>query len=314
MCNSEAELASARAAGRAGTIFAVSGAASCTPAEIMDAASGPLWYQLYMAPDLGEVQDLLTSVASSGYRVLCVTVDNAVDGARNRDWYNRMSVPLEPSPQLLWAGLSRPAWSKDFVLGKVGRGRGFKAAKLAYWQLATTISNLRSVTLDDIRWLRERWDGPLVVKGVMRGEEVPELIEIGVDGVVVSNHGGRNLDGARPTLDILPEVVAAADGRIEVFLDGGVRRGSDVLKALGLGARACLVGRPYLYGLAAGGEDGVHRVLEILRLELEKAMALAGCPTVESIDDSIVHVDGSAGPPSLWASGQTHGNYGGGLK
>ena len=297
MCDSEAELASARAAGSAGTIFAVSGAASVPPGDVMRAASGPLWYQLYMGPDLDEVGQLLESVSASGYRVLCVTIDSAVSPARDRDYYNRLTIPLRLSPRLVMAGLSRPAWSKDFVLGKVGRGAGFTAAMTAYWQFAKTITSLRSVTIADVRWLRDRWDGPLVVKGVMRHEEVPQMIEIGVDGIVVSNHGGRNLDTARGTLDILPEVVRAADGRAEIFVDGGVRRGVDVVKALALGAQACLIGRPYMYGLAAGGQSGVSRVLEILRLELEKAMGLAGCATVADIDRSIAYVEATDREP-----------------
>lgn len=292
MCDSEAELASVRAAGRAGTVFAVSGAASYSPDEIMKASSGPLWYQLYMRGDLAEADTLLKSVADSGYRVLCVTIDSAILPKRDRDYYNKLTVPLALSPQLLLAGLSRPAWSKDFVFGKVGRGSGFKKAKAAYWQFATTIMQLRSVTFDDIRWLREKWDGPLVIKGLMRGDEVPELIEIGVDGIVVSNHGGRNLDTVRGTLDILPEVVSAADGRAEIFIDGGVRRGVDVVKAVALGARACLIGRPYMYGLAAAGEAGVHRILEILRLELERTMGLAGCATIADVDRSIAMIEG----------------------
>jgi isopentenyl diphosphate isomerase/L-lactate dehydrogenase-like FMN-dependent dehydrogenase len=295
MCDSGADVAVARAAGRAETVFAVSSASSSPPDDIARAASGPLWYQLFPDPDVGQLEIRLRHASELGYRVLCVTVDCAVAPARDRDYYNRLTVPLQLSPRLIIAGLSRPGWSKDFVLGEMSRGSGIAETYWAYRNLASTIASLEPVTFDDLRWLRDRWDGPLVIKGVMRHEEVPAMIDIGVDGILVSNHGGRNLDTLRGALDVLPEVVRAADGRVEVFLDGGVRRGVDVVKAIALGARAVLIGRPYMYGLAAGGEQGVYRVLEILRLELERAMALAGCATVADIDRSIAHIDDREG-------------------
>jgi isopentenyl diphosphate isomerase/L-lactate dehydrogenase-like FMN-dependent dehydrogenase len=297
MCDSEADVAVARAAGRAETVFAISSASSSTPDEIMRAASGPLWYQLFPDPNPKQLEIRLRHATDLGYRVLCVTVDCAVAPARDRDYYNRLTVPLQLSPRLIVAGLSRPAWSKDFLLGEMGRG--IAKTMWAYRNLASTIASLEPVTFDDLRWLREHWDGPLVVKGVMRHEEVPAMIDIGVDGILVSNHGGRNLDTGRGALDILPEVVQAANGRVEVFVDGGVRRGVDVIKAIALGARAVLIGRPYMYGLAAGGEQGVYRVLEILRLDLERAMALAGCAAVADIDRSIAHIDDVDRGPEL---------------
>jgi isopentenyl diphosphate isomerase/L-lactate dehydrogenase-like FMN-dependent dehydrogenase len=217
-----------------------------------------------------------------------VTVDGAVLLARDRDYRNRTTVPLRATPRTVLGGLRSPAWLRDFALGRVARGRGFPAARNDYWALATTVSYTKSVTADDLAWLRSRWHGPLIVKGIMRGEECATLIDCGIDAVIVSNHGGRLLDGTAATIDVLPEIVAAVDGQAEVLIDGGIRRGSDIVKALALGARACLIGRPYLWGLAAGGQAGVEHLLEILGRELEQAMALAGCATIEEIDASIV--------------------------
>jgi L-lactate dehydrogenase (cytochrome) len=291
LAHSEAELAVARAAARAGTVFAVSGASSYSLEDVAAAAHGPLWYQLYLPPRRGDASALLERVARAGYGVLCVTIDTAVEITRERDVRNRLTLPLRITPRLVATGMSRPAWAKDFLLGKVGQAHsmhGFgRAVRTAYQNLADTIENLVPVTFEDLAWLREAWAGKLVVKGVLRGDECARMLDLGIDGVVVSNHGGRTVDCVAPTIEALPEVVDAVAGRAEVFVDGGLRRGTDVLKALALGARACLIGRPYMYGLAAGGEAGVDRVLAIFRGEIERAMALLGCATVADVDASL---------------------------
>jgi isopentenyl diphosphate isomerase/L-lactate dehydrogenase-like FMN-dependent dehydrogenase len=297
LCGSEAEMALVRAAGETGTLYAVNAFPSYSLEEILQASVGPTWFQFYAPPTREETERELLRIRAAGYRVLCVTVDTAVYPIRDRDYRNRLTIPIRLSPRLAWQGLSRPRWAIDFLLG---RGRE-DAAKLTLQirQFTQAVSRVRPVTLEEIVWMKGLFGGRIVVKGVMRNEEVPAMIDAGVDGIVVSNHGGRNLDGARPTLDILPEVVAAAQGRAEVFLDGGIRRGTDVLKALALGARAVLVGRPSLWALAAYGQPGVRRVIEILRVELENAMSLAGCPTIADIDSSIVIRD----PPSSRSRG-----------
>ncbi len=292
MANSQAELAAVRAAGKAGTLFAVSGSASYLADEIAREATGPIWYQLYLPPKDAAAAELIDRVESAGYDVLCVTIDTAVTPKRERDYRNKLSVPLQMSPRLAWAGLSNPVWAKDFVLGKVGN-RGVSpgvvgGARTAYWSFAKTVQDMRPVTMADLQRIRARWKGKLVVKGVMRGDECGAMVDVGVDGIVVSNHGGRNLDCVRPSIQVLPEVVAAVNGRAEVYVDSGIRRGTDVVKALALGARACLVGRPYMFGLAVGGEAGVARVLEIFRNEIEHTMALMGCASVDDIDSTMV--------------------------
>lgn len=287
MCTADGELAIARAAAAAGTLYAVSGASAYSLGEIRQAASGPMWYQWYPPLKREDAEEELHRIKAAGYRVLCVTVDSATHAVRERDYYNRLVVPLQLSPSLIRHGLSRPAWSKDFLFGRVGHVSS-QWARVQIREFARAIARVRPITLEEIAWMKEIFDGPLVLKGIMRGDRVAEIIDAGVNGIVVSNHGGRQLDGARPTIDILPEVTAAADGRAEVFMDGGIRRGTDVLKALALGARAVLIGRPCMYALGAYGEAGVRRVVEIIRLELDTAMSLAGCSSVSEIDATFV--------------------------
>ncbi|MCW0215398.1 MAG: alpha-hydroxy-acid oxidizing protein [Pseudonocardia sp.] len=296
MCSSGAESAVARAAGRAGTLYAVPGGSGERPEVVARSATGPLWYQLYMKPDHAANEELLDRVEASGYRVLCVTVDTAIKPYREKDLRNGVTLPVTPSPKLALAGLRHPSWSRDFLLG-TGSGFDLFAAKRAYDNFADAINHIKSVTPDDVRWLRERWKGPLVIKGILRCEEVPQLVDLGVDGIVVSNHGGRNLDGAPATIDVLAEVVEAAAGRAEVFLDSGVRRGTDVVKALALGAQAVLVGRPYMFALAAGGESGVDRVLELLHNEIVRAMSLLGATSVKEIDRSLIQLPNAPAAP-----------------
>lgn len=311
MCSADAELAIVRAAGKARTLYAVSGASAYSLEEIKKAATGPTWYQFYAPPTREETERELRRIKAAGYSVLCVTVDAAINPIRDRDYYNRLSVPLKLSPTLIRHGLSRPAWSKEFLLGRIGQMIP-GMVRIQMRDFARIISRVRAITLDEIVWMKEIFGGPIVVKGIMRDDGVSEMIDAGVDGIVVSNHGGRNLDGARPTIEILPEVVAAANGRAEVFVDGGIRRGTDVLKALALGARAVLIGRPYMWGLAAYGEAGVQRVIEILRVELENAMGLAGCPTVADIDSSMVVRDnGGVQPGPAFPTQQTPAGNGG---
>ena len=290
VCHPEGEVAVARAAGKAGTIYAVASASGRPVDEIVAAATSPLWYQLYMPADRDATGELLDRIERAGFAALCLTIDSAVLHKRERDLHNRLTLPLRLSGRTMLAAASRPAWSYGYLLGGLRRGSrieiggGFRALEA----ISRTVQEQAPVTFADVAWLRERWRGKLVLKGVMRAEECRQIVDLGVDGIVVSNHGGRVLDGVHATIDVLPEIVEAVGGRAEVFMDGGVRRGTDVVKALALGARACLIGRPYLFGLAAGGQGGVTRVLEILRAEIEQTMALVGCSTVAEIDHSLV--------------------------
>lgn len=280
-----AELAVARAAGRAGTVYVQSTVSSHPLRRVAAATAGPLWFQLYVARDRAKTEGLVDLAAASGYRALCVTVDGAVRGLRVRDPRCRAPWP-RTRRRLLAQAVRHPAWMR--ATGWTSLVRQSSPTLRLLRREASSTTPGKPVTWTDLAWIRDRWSGPLVVKGIMSARECARLVDCGVDGVVVSNHGGRQLDSLPAAVDVLPEVVAALDGAAEVFVDGGIRRGNEVLKAVALGARACLIGRPYLYGLAAGGEDGVVRVLEILRTEIDRSLALLGCTSVAGLDGSVL--------------------------
>jgi len=253
--------------------MAVSTIATKTLEEIAAAAPGPRWFQLYAYRDRRVTEDLLHRAANAGYRVICLTVDTPLLGRREKDERNRFTLPPGMGiANLKLAGLDG--------MPEAERGSAF----------AKYVADLlnESLTWRDIDWLRSISRLPVLLKGIMTAEDAKLAAEHGVAGIVVSNHGGRQLDSTLGTLDVLPEVVAAVKGRVEVYVDGGIRRGTDVLKALALGARAVLVGRPILWGLALGGADGVRAVLQHLQMELDTAIALAGRATVKEIDVSVV--------------------------
>ncbi len=270
----EGELATARGAAEAGTILVASTLATKSLEEIAAAGPAPRWFQLYMVKDEEVTESLVRRAHEAGYRALCVTVDAPVSGRRERDLRNAFALP----PGLGARNLESAG------LGQLpGRHEG-RSALFDFWSKVLNASH----TWREVDWLRSISPLPIVLKGIMTAEDAALAVEHGAQGIVVSNHGGRQLDGTLGTLDALPEVVDAVRGRAEVYLDGGVRRGTDVVKALALGARAVLVGRPILWGLALGGAEGVRAVLEHLRMELDLAMALAGRPTIESIDRSFL--------------------------
>lgn len=267
--HADGELASARGAEASGATMVLS-TFSNTPLETVAAATTkPLWFQLYVQPDRDFTRELIRRAEVAGYMALVVTVDTPVLGPRYRELRCQFSLP---------DGIQR------------ANLRGLKTATGGH---RPTERDIYSATLDptlawkDIAWLKSLTTLPILLKGVMNAEDADRAVKEGADGLIVSNHGGRNLDTAPATIDALPEVVAAVAGRIPVLMDGGIRRGTDVLKALGTGAAAVLVGRPYIHGLAVGGSVGVARVITILRRELEMAMALTGKTSLAAIDRSI---------------------------
>jgi len=302
MGHRDGELAAARAAADAETIYALSTVSSYELEDVARASNGPKWFQLYPPGERGACESLLARAHDAGYEALAVTVDTAVEGLRERDRRHRLAVPLRMTPRLIMQGATRPRWALDYLRGGAGRGaqgigaaflqeRGPRPEPRSLRDTGRAIAaTARSITEEVIRFIRDAWNGPLLIKGVMRAEECKRLVALGADGIVVSNHGGRQLDGVLATIEALPEIVHAVDGQAEVFVDGGVRRGTDVVKALALGARACLIGRPYLYGLAVGGQAGVRHVLEILRTEIDQTMALLGCATVAAVDESAIQL------------------------
>jgi isopentenyl diphosphate isomerase/L-lactate dehydrogenase-like FMN-dependent dehydrogenase len=292
MCDPAAEFAIVRSTARAGTIFALSSVASSRFEDIAEATSAPLWYQLYPPNDRTAAREILSKLEACGYSVLCVTIDTPSGQRRERDIRNGLTKPLRITPRLALGAARHPRWTVKFLFGKSGpeNRRSVLAGSRAVRHLAGSVDRLAPVTADGLQWLRDQWPGKLVVKGVLRADEVPQIIDLGADAIVVSNHGGRNLDSGQASILVLPEVVEAANGRVEVYVDGGFRRGTDVVKAVGLGARACLIGRPYVFALASGGEAGVDHLLTIFRAEIEAAMAFSGCPTLGDIDPTVVRM------------------------
>jgi 4-hydroxymandelate oxidase len=271
--HADGERAAARAAGAAGTVMVVSTMASSSLEEVAQAATGPLWFQLYVYKEREVTREFVQRAEASGYQALVLTVDTPRLGRRERDARNRFTLP----PGITVRNLE--------VAGRRDAARWSDSS--SFFEYAHDLLD-PSVTWEALEWLRSITTLPVLLKGVLTADDAERAVESGMAGVIVSNHGGRQLDGAIATIDALPEIADRVAGRIPLLLDGGVRRGTDVLKALALGARAVLIGRPYLWGLAAAGESGVLRVLEILRGELELAMALAGCPTLEEATRSLV--------------------------
>ena len=289
------EVAAARAAGAAGTAYILSTISGHRLEDVKAGSSGAVCYQLYLLGGREAAEGAIERARNAGYSALVVTVDTAVGGMRERDFRNgvtelmgdSMFAKLPFMPQIL----ARPGWLKDFLRdgglpqlpNVVIPGQG----AMPLQDVSTSLAR-GAVTWDDLSWIRKCWPGPIVIKGVLTGDDARRAVDEGAVAVVVSNHGGRQLDGAPATLRVLPEVVSAVDGRAEVLMDGGIRRGSDIVKAICLGARAVLVGRAYAYGLAAAGEAGVARALEILRADVERTLRLLGCPCVTALDSSYI--------------------------
>jgi len=284
------EIAAARAAGEAGTVYILS-TISGHPLEAVRAASrGPVWFQLYQLGGRPAAEDAIHRARAAGYSALVVTIDTPVAGMRERDARNGTTQLLGPSllaklpylPQLL----RKPGWLTRFLLdGGVPQLPNVNVPGQGPMRLMDVNAALSrtALTWDDLRWIKELWQGPLVVKGVLSAEDARRAVDVGAAAVVVSNHGGRQLDGAPATLRVLPEIAAAVGDRTEVLVDGGVRRGSDIVKAICLGARAVLVGRAYAYGLAAAGEAGVTRALNILKADVSRTLRLIGCSSIGAL-------------------------------
>lgn len=293
MAHSSAELAVAAAAGKAGTLFALSTVTSYAMEDVKAASSGPAWFQLYQPRgDAGAADALIDRAAAAGFAALCVTVDTTVRAFRERDARNGFTIPFKIGPRMIVEGARKPQWALDFVRSSL-RDRsdhgGPKMLSISEAQQAMN-SAMRPITWADLARIRARWTGPLVVKGVLRADQCEQILAAGVDGIVVSNHGGRLLDTGPATIEALPAIADAVDGRAQIFIDGGIRRGTDVVKALALGADGALVGRPFLYGLAVAGEAGVTKVLQILNSEIERAMGFLGARKISEIDRSCVRL------------------------
>ena len=296
----QGEITAARAAGKAGVGFCLTTISGSKLESVAEATNGPRWYQLYLVGGREAAEPALARAWAAGFTVLTITIDTGTFGFRERDIRNGAGILTGskrlPKIPLLPNLLAHPGWLCGFLRdggmlelpNVIVPGRGPMPLAETQASLAKSV-----VTWADLRWIREIWKGPLVVKGVLTAEDAQRSLDEGAQGVVVSNHGGRQLDSCSATLRALPEVVKAIGGRAEVLVDGGIRRGSDIAKALCLGAKAVLIGRAYAYGLGAAGEAGVTRAIEILRADLQRTMALLGVESTAELNRSYVDVPAS---------------------
>jgi isopentenyl diphosphate isomerase/L-lactate dehydrogenase-like FMN-dependent dehydrogenase len=290
-----ADVHAARAAHAAGTAFIQSTFSGVRIEDVRASTAGPLWYQLYVPGGRDVAEATIARARAAGYKALMVTIDTPVAGLRERDVRNGakqvLSGSLLTSLPFLWQFVKRPRWVMDFMAD--GAPRVFPNVELPgvgpmpAGDVGTLLEQTL-VTWKDLRWMRDAWQGPIVVKGVHTADDARCAMDEGADAVVVSNHGGRQLDGVPGSLQALPEVIEAVNGRIEVLMDGGIRRGADVAKALSIGARAVLIGRAYAWALGAAGGPGVARAIEILKTDLVRTMRLLGCDAVRNLDSSYV--------------------------
>lgn len=290
------EEVAAREAGAAGTLYILSTLSGCRLEEVKAATSGPAWYQLYLVGGHDVARAAIARAKAAGFSALVVTIDTPVAGMRERDLRAGVKELLTHHPgkmfPFVWQFLARPRWLAAYL--KDGGMMKFPnivlpgIGPMPYADVGAALEQ-SMVSWDDLRWIRDAWHGPIVVKGVHTEDDARHAVEAGASALVVSNHGGRQLDGVAPTLRVLPEVVAAVNGRVDVLLDGGIRRGSDIVKALCLGAKAVLVGRAYAYGLGAAGGPGVATAIDILRTDVIRTLKLLGCASVADLDRS--HVD-----------------------
>jgi len=292
------EAQASRAATAAGVPFCLSTVGVCSIEEVA-ATGAPPWFQLYMLKDRGYMRELLSRAKEAGCPVLVFTVDLPLPGSRYRDIRSGFTgaTPLRAALTQAWEGVTHPAWTWDlFVHGRphtLGTVQAaVKEGRRVTDFLAWISRNFdRSVTWKDMDWIRETWDGPIVVKGVLDVEDARDAVKAGAQGLVVSNHGGRQLDGVRSTITALPRIADAVGGDLEVYMDGGIRSGLDVLKALALGARACFVGRPWAWALGAGGQKAIEKMLDTIRAELAVAMILTGCNDVNAAGRALLDHD-----------------------
>ncbi|WP_095088325.1 alpha-hydroxy acid oxidase [Mesorhizobium sophorae] len=284
----DGECAAARAAAAAGTFYCASHGSTCTLEDIAATGTGLRWMQVFVYTDRGFTREMVDRASASGYDALVLTIDNQMLGNRERDIRNGFAIPPRFGVAGTLAAATKAAWLLRMRtrLPKMTFGNYTRPGETAtVGALAGRMASLLDPGLSwaDVDWLRTVWPGALLLKGILHPVEATEAVAHGIDGVIVSNHGGRQLDGAAASLDALPAVVAAVDGRIPVLIDGGIRRGSDAVKALALGASCCLIGRPQLWGLAVAGEDGVRHVLELYRKEIDRVMALMGARTLRDL-------------------------------
>ena len=296
IAHSQGELAVVRAATRAGVPFTLSTMATRSIEECASVAESDtrLWFQIYTWRDRSVVENLVKRAEAAGFEAVCLTVDTAVLGRRERDVRRGFTLPPEVGPGTIIDGLKNPSWTWDFLKADPIRFANVEGITAIDGSTAVDLAEHMKSQFDpglswnDVEWLRSIWKGPILIKGIQTVEDALIAVDSGVEAIAISNHGGRQLDGAPASFDLLPEVAEAVHGRLEVICDGGARRGSDIVKAVSLGASAVMAGRPYLYALGACGESGVDHVLELLHEGVERTMALTGAASVDDLTEELI--------------------------
>lgn len=296
MQHADGEMLAAQAAEEAGVPFTLSTMSICSIEDVRSVTTKPFWFQLYVMQDKEYVHNLIDRAKAANCSALVLTLDLQILGQRHKDLRNGLSAPPRFTPKHLWQMATRPFW----CLNMLGTKRHTFGNIVGHAKGVTDLSSLSSWTNEqfdpqlswkDIEWIRERWGGKLILKGILDEEDARMSLDSGADAIIVSNHGGRQLDGAASSISMLPRIVDAVGDKMEVHLDGGIRSGQDVLKALCYGAKGTYIGRPFLYGLGAGGKAGVRRALEIIRKELDITMALCGERDVKNLSRANLHKD-----------------------
>jgi len=298
MFHHQGEGAVARSAAKAGTIYSLSSVSSTSIEATAAASAGPKWFQIYVWRDRAVIRDFMARCRDSGYHALCLTVDVPLPGNRERDLRHGLAFPPSLKPRSALEVMRHPGWLYHYLtnprieIANVTDSPHVK--KGAQESLLHYITEQFDPTVDwgAAAWMVEEWGGPFLIKGIVSLEDARRAVDIGASGIIVSNHGGRQLDYMPSAIEVLPEIVAAVQGRAEILIDGGVRRGTDVIKALALGAKAVMIGRPYLYALAAGGEAGVDRMFSLLQAEIARDMALLGCRKISDLNPEYIRRSG----------------------
>ncbi len=300
MQNPDGEIKAAKAAEKFGVPFTLSTMSICSIEDVAENTTKPFWFQLYVMRDRGFIERLIDRAKAAKCSALVLTMDLQILGQRHKDIRNGLSAPPKFTPKHIWQMATRPAWS----LGMLGTHRRTFRNLVGHVDNLVDLSSLSAWTgsqfdptlsWNDIGWVKDRFAGKVIVKGVLDADDARSAVANGADGIIVSNHGGRQLDGAPSSIRVLPEIVAAVGGKTEIYLDGGIRSGQDVIKALALGAKSTFIGRPFLYGLGAGGEAGVTRALEIIQKEMDITMALCGERDIKNIGAHTVYKNGLVG-------------------
>ncbi|HWD13256.1 alpha-hydroxy acid oxidase [Pseudochrobactrum sp. sp1633] len=296
MQHADGEILAAQAAAEFGVPFTLSTMSICSIEDVAAATKKPFWFQLYVMKDRDFVRNLIERAKAAGCSALVLTLDLQILGQRHKDLRNGLSAPPKFTPKHIWQMMTRPQW----CLGMLGTQRRTFRNIAGHAKGVSDLSSLSSWTAeqfdpklnwDDVEWIKNLWGGPLILKGILDEEDALMAAKTGADAIIVSNHGGRQLDGAPSSISMLPRIVDTVGDKIEIHLDGGIRSGQDVLKAVALGAKGTYIGRPFLYGLGAMGKPGVAKVLEIIAREMDMTMALCGKRRITDVDASILHKD-----------------------